>query len=130
MVFLVTMWSHPPAPAKPAALPKMAPVGCHTVLPPGPALPMPVFVGGGVRGGGGQCNLHPELSHKRSCPHQKCAEQSFSSQGGLTPEDHEKRHEEAGGPLCPNTDHVTLAAEMVLPSFLGMSQNWHPEGPL
>lgn len=69
----------------------------------------------------GHCNLHRELSHRRSCPHRKCTEQSFSSQGRLTPEDHEKRHEEAGGPLRPNTDHATLAAEMVLPSFLGMS---------
>lgn len=45
MVFLVTMWSHPPAPSKPAALPKLAPVGCCTVLPPDPALPVPVYAG-------------------------------------------------------------------------------------
>ncbi|CAN0507509.1 unnamed protein product [Rangifer tarandus platyrhynchus] len=101
VVLLVTMCSHPPAPAKPAALPKMVPVGCRTVLPPDPALPVPVFVG--AEGWGGQCNLHPDLSHKRSCPHQKCAEQSFSSQGGLTPRG--PREETRRGRRAPLSQH-------------------------
>ena len=81
MVFLVTMWSPPPPSLLHCAAPR-------------PRLARACVCEGGVRGGGwgGHCNLHHELSHGRSCPHQKCAEQSFSAQGGLTPEDHERRH--------------------------------------
>lgn len=68
---------HPlPASIKPTAVPcSLASAGCYPLFTPMLSLVLiSVCVTGGKSGDGGDYNFDPQLSYRRSCPHQKCAE--------------------------------------------------------